>query len=83
MILVFSILTAAREKYKEDIADFIVEVKSLGNEMQKQFFQLYDIALADVENILLFHNADLINWLRKKRGLPELQLPETDDQKSK
>lgn len=83
VILVFSVLTAAREKYKEDIADFIVEVRSLGDEMQKQFFQLYDIALADVENILLLNDAALINWLRKKRGLPELRLPETDEQKSK
>lgn len=79
VILVFSVLTAAREKYKDDIADFIVEVKSLGSEMQNQFFRLYDIALADVEKILLRNNAALINWLRKKRGVPELSLPEKDE----
>lgn len=79
VILVFSVLTAAREKYKDDIADFIVEIKSLGSEMQNQFFLLYNIALTDVEIILLRNNAALINWLRKKRGLPELPLPEKGD----
>lgn len=79
VILVFSVLTAAREKYRDDISDFITELRSLGNDMQEQFSQLYAIALADVEKALLSSNAILINQLRKARGLPGLPLPERNE----
>lgn len=82
VILVFSVLTVAREKYKDDIAEFTKEMRSLGSEMQKQFFQLYDIALPDVEKTLIRSNAALINLLRRMRGFPEIKLPEEDNQKS-
>ncbi len=79
VILVFSVLTAAREKYREDITDFISEVDLLGKHIQKQFLQLYSMALADVEMILLSSNALIINKLRKARGLPALPVPEKDE----
>ena len=79
VILVFSVLTAARERYRDDIAYFVTELRSLGNVMQDQFSQLYAIALADVEKTLLHNNAALINKLRKARGLPSLSLPEKDE----
>jgi len=88
IMLVFSVLTAAREKYREDIADFISEVRNLGEHFQKQFFQLYAVPMADVEIVLLSNNAALINQLRNARGLPVLPLPDkcaqsrTDDTKS-
>jgi len=80
VILVFSVLTAAREKYREDIAEFVSEVGNLGRLLQKQFFQLYAVALADVEMVLLSSNAILINQLRKARGLPNLSVPEKGEQ---
>lgn len=80
VILVFSVLTAAREKYREDIADFVSEVGSLGRHLQEQFFQLYAVAVADVEIVLLSSNAVLINQLRKARGLPNLSVPEKGEQ---
>ena len=80
VILVFSVLTAAREKYREDIADFISEVGSLGRHLQEQFFQLYAVAVADVEIVLLSSNAVLINQLRKARGLPNLSVPGKGEQ---
>lgn len=83
VILVFSVLTAARERYKDDIEDFMKEVENLSNEMRGNFFRLYQIALSDVETILLQTNAQMINWLRKTRGLEELSLPKTDEQKPK
>jgi len=79
VILVFSVLTAAREKNKEDIADFIEEVRSLGNVLQKQFTQMYNIALDDVERALIRSNTVLIKWVRKARGLPQLPLPNTNN----
>lgn len=78
VILVFSVLTAAREKYREDIADFVAEVGNLGRQLQDQFYQLYAVAVADVEIVLLPSNAVLINQLRRVRGLPDLSLPEKD-----
>jgi hypothetical protein len=80
-ILFFSILTAAREKYKEDIDEFISEVGNLGVNIYKQFCQLYEVALADVEIILISNNANLINYIRKARGLPNLSVPEKNENK--
>ncbi len=81
VILVFSVLTAAREKYREDIADFVSELGSLGRHLQDQFFRLYAVAVADVEIGLLSSNAVLINQLRKARGLPDLSVPEKGEQR--
>lgn len=78
VILVFSVLTAAREKYREDIEYFISEVGNLGKHLQAQFFQLYAIAVVDVEKVLLSSNAALINQLRKACELPNLLLPEKE-----
>jgi len=80
VILVFSVLTAAREKYREDIGDFVSEVGKLGRDLQEQFFQLYALAVADVELVLLSSNAAFINQLRKARGLPNLSVPEKGKQ---
>lgn len=77
VILVFSVLTAAREKYREDIADFVSEVGILGKHVQGLFFQLYEIAIVDVELMLLSSNAVIINQLRKARGLPAFPAPES------
>jgi hypothetical protein len=76
VILVFSVLTAAREKYREDIANFISEVGNLGKDIQEQLFQLYAIAITDVEIVLLSNNEQLVNQLRKVRGLPVLSASE-------
>lgn len=83
VILVFSVLTAAREKYREDIADFVSELGYLGKYLQNQFYHLYAIAVADVEIILLTSNTELINKLRQVRGLPPLSLPEKEGQPKK
>lgn len=80
VILVFSVLTAAREKYREDIGDFVSEVGNLGRDLQEQFFPLYALAVADVELVLLSSNAVLINQVRKARGLPNLSIPEKSEQ---
>ena len=80
VILFFSVLTAAREKYREDINDFISELSRLGRDLQEQFFQLYAVGVVDVEIVLLSYNAVLINQLRKARGLPNLSVPEKGEQ---
>lgn len=82
VILVFSVLTAAREKYREDIADFVSEVANLGNHIQVKFSQFYSIAIPDVEILLLSSNEVIINKLRKVRGLPALSVAEECDPSS-
>lgn len=82
VVLVFSLFTVAREKYKEDIAEFIEELKKLGSEAQVQFSRHYDMLLNDVETAIFNKQAKMVNWLRKAKGLPVLPLPTKDDQES-
>jgi hypothetical protein len=82
VILVFSVLTAAREKCKEDIDDFLTELSSLGKGIQEKCFTLFNIALSDIEIALLTNNGQFINMLRKARGLPELPLPQKTENTS-
>jgi hypothetical protein len=72
------VLTASREKYRDDIADFISEVGKIGGYLQQQFYQLYAVAFADVEEALLAGNEAFVNQLRKARGLAPLSLPKSD-----
>lgn len=75
VILAFSVLTAARERYKEDIASFIDEMHQLNEVAQNEFLRIYELALADVEIFLHRENAAVVNWVRKTKGLSELTLP--------
>ena len=68
VVLVFSVLTAAREKYREDISDFVSELRGLGTYLEGQFYQLYAVAVTEVEVVLLPENAQLVNRMRKARG---------------
>jgi ABC-type antimicrobial peptide transport system permease subunit len=79
VILIFVILTVAREKYKKDIDDFISELGNTTNIFQQKFLSLYEVSLPDIEIILLRDNASLVNSLRKLRGMPELS--STEDSK--
>ena len=69
LILVFSVLTAAGEKYKEDIDEFITELTLLGKDMQNHFCTLYCLALSDIEKLMIDRNGAMVNLLRKTRGV--------------
>lgn len=81
VIFVFTILTAARERYKEDIYNIVKELTELALIIQEKFTIIFDMALADAEYVLLTHNATLVNGLRKLRGLPELSDPNSKHSK--
>jgi hypothetical protein len=72
IILVFTILTAARERYKEDVYNIVKEMAEIAAILQEKFISTFNMALADAEYVLLTQNASLVNSLRKLRGLPEL-----------
>lgn len=78
IILVFTILTAARERYKEDIEQIARSLNDIALIIQDSSQRLFDLALTDVEIILVEHNQSLVNGLRKIRGLPEIR-PKIED----
>ncbi len=82
IILVFTILTAARERYKEDIYKIVKEMSEIASIFQSKFNIIFNIALAEAEYILLTHNASLVNGLRKLRGLPKLSDTNSNESKS-
>ncbi len=76
VILFFTILTAAREKYQEDIKELLDELRKTAAAVTLCFQQAYDLAVDDVEMFLLSDSAALVNGLRKMRNLPALSPPE-------
>ncbi|MBW1614104.1 MAG: hypothetical protein JRJ57_09065 [Deltaproteobacteria bacterium] len=78
----FTILTAARERYKEDIYNIVKEMAEMAVMLQDKFNIIFNMALADAEYVLLTQNASLVNGLRKLRGLPELTNPDSTESKS-
>jgi len=82
IILVFTILTAARERYKEDIYNIVKEMAEMAAILQDKFATIFNMALADAEYVLLTQNASLVNGLRKLRGLPELTNPDSPGSRS-
>jgi hypothetical protein len=76
VILVFTILTAARERYKEDISGAVDEFLAIGSTYEKYLLSYFNMALADAEDFLVNHNLALVNAIRKLRRLPELQPPQ-------
>jgi len=81
VILVFTILTAARERYKEEIDNVVRQMTEIASILQGSFDKIFNMALADAEYILVTHNAALVNGLRKLRGLPELSAPNSGESK--
>lgn len=81
VILVFTILTAARERYKEDLNNIVKEISEMATIFQSAFNIMFNMALAEAEYILFTHNASLVNDFRKRRGLPELSEPNSHELK--
>jgi len=75
MILFFTILTAARKRYEEDIALFISELRRAAGVVEERVTTLYRTTWAEAEVALLEFDPRLVNWSRKTRGLPELPVP--------
>lgn len=72
VILVFTILTAAREAYRSDIEVFIQELRLTAESVDHVLVDLWELSLSEAERLLLIENPDFVNGLRKTRGLPLL-----------
>ena len=75
VILVFTVLTAAREAFKHDVEVFGTELKLTADSIDVRISQVYSMTLSELELVCLKDQAGLINWLRKQRGLPALAPP--------
>jgi hypothetical protein len=73
IILVFTILTVARERYKEDIDGIVNEINVIESMFEKYFVTYFNMALEEAEFFLVNNNDAMVKYIRKLRGLPELQ----------
>jgi hypothetical protein len=74
VILVFTVLTAARESYRADMSTLASEIDGIAKAIDGRVTDVYRMTLAEVEQFLLRDKAALVNGLRKARGLPELSV---------
>jgi len=81
-ILIFTLLTAARERYKEDLDLIAQEINGIGDALQNGFQSVFKITLSDAEASLLIDNKGLVNFSRKMRGLSELSGASEGDPKT-
>lgn len=75
VILVFSVLTAAREAFKDDLDDFAAELGGVATALEARIVAKWQLSIVELEVAVLAESPSLVNSLRKLRGLPELPLP--------
>lgn len=75
VILFFTVLTAAREAFKDDLLQFATELDLIATAVDERVTAVYRMTLAEAENFLLQNQGGMVNLLRKARGLPELPIP--------
>lgn len=79
IILVFIILTAAREAFRHDVEVFSQESRLLAEAIDARISQVYKMTLEELEaNLLSGTQKPLVNAMRKMRGRPELSAPPSE-----
>src|SRR5258708_4304358 len=68
VILVFSILTAAREAFREYAQELSLELRATATAVEKRVAQVYGLTLVQLELAGMRENAILVNLLRRARG---------------
>lgn len=71
VILVFSILTAAREAFRDDVQDFASELRLAAQAFENRAVATLRLTLGELEAALLGQQPGLVNLARRLRGLPE------------
>jgi hypothetical protein len=72
VIAVFSILTAARDTYRQDLEDFSEALHDVATAVDKRIQARYSLTAVQLEISLTVNSASTVNMLRRWRGLPEL-----------
>ena len=73
---VFSLFTARRDSYREDLDLFTRALGEVASAIEGRIFKVYSLSTEAVEAVLLTHNAQVVNLLRRSRGLPSLEPPQ-------
>ncbi|MBL8828287.1 MAG: hypothetical protein JNM18_15000 [Planctomycetaceae bacterium] len=79
VILVFSLLTIERERYRAEFDDLIEFLKSMHGDMAMEFEKSYKMSLNDAEIALLLSHEKAVNQLRVWRGLAKLPRREAEN----
>lgn len=82
VILVFSILTAARDAYREDFHDFEKSLHETASVIEDRIGAKYSLTAAELEIGIADTSREIVNRLRKLRGMPESESDESADDKS-
>lgn len=72
---IFMLLTTRRQRYLENVHEFIQELRSIKASIDRRLIAAFSLTIVIVEQQLLESDASFINWIRRKRGLPELSVP--------
>ena len=73
VILVFSILTAAREAFRDDLDDFATEVQGVAGALEARATLVCHQTFLQLEFVLLTKSPAMVKWLRKTRGLGDIE----------
>jgi hypothetical protein len=74
VILVFVILTIFRERFREDAELAIAELTKGAELIEGHILRQYKLTIADTEQRLVEKNRSVVNWLRRFRGLKEMEV---------
>lgn len=74
----FSILTAARDTYRDDLNEFREAVHETAKAIDNRLVFLYEFTAEEIETALSIHSVAIVNIFRKIRGLDELPEPEDE-----
>lgn len=74
-VVVSVLLTTRRERYVQDVKEFVVEIRSIASAMETRLNAAFNKTIEMVEQELLSSDERLVNWFRRSRGLPALSVP--------
>lgn len=72
IILVFFVLTTQRETYRQDADDFRLALREFSEAVDARIAVTYQVTALAFEATVHRHNAALVRYLRRARGVPEL-----------
>ena len=75
VILVFSVLTAARETFRENLDDFSTALVGVVGAIETRIRAQWQLTIVELEVTLLAESPSFVNSMRRLRDLPELPLP--------
>lgn len=81
IIMFFTILTAARERYLENLTEFVSALKDTARKIEDQVIEICQKSMPEIEIVIVVTDKDFVNTLRKARGMPELSAPPNNNQK--